>query len=309
MHSRRFLQLLLDSGHSVFYVDQNNSKLQRKGMCTFIPYPTEYGWFQKFRYKKILTRWWMAFQFWVITLQYKPDLIHIHLIGNSAYYCLSANLHPMILTSWGSDINDFFPIDKQDLFRLEKISYILNSADYITADSQEVLDRCEILAKNKLKTSLYYYGIDINLFKPLPIEVTQEFRRTLGIKQETKILLSIRRLIPKMCHDLILKAFYVLLQKTKKEVVLIFREALDRDEEYSLKLKSMGDELGISDKLIWLRETTYDQMPIIYNIADAVVNFPNQDGLPVSLFEAAACMKPTVTSELMAYEEFLLCAT
>jgi len=45
--------------------------------------------------------------------------------------------------------------------------------------------------------------------------------------------------------------------------------------------------------------------PALYTLADVVVNFPDYDGLPVSLFEAAACKRTIITNNLPAYREIL----
>ena len=46
-------------------------------------------------------------------------------------------------------------------------------------------------------------------------------------------------------------------------------------------------------------------MPILYSLADVVINIPEQDGLPVTLFEASACRVPVITSDLPPYQEYL----
>ena len=71
------------------------------------------------------------------------------------------------------------------------------------------------------------------------------------------------------------------------------------------ELREQAEELGIGDHVLWLDKIDYKELPILYSLADVVINIPEQDGLPITVLEASACMTPVITSDLPAYQEFL----
>jgi L-malate glycosyltransferase len=308
MVSRRFLHMLLGAGHEVIYLDKFNPCLREQDGYIYIPYSFNsswLNWIRPYKLQELLQYWWRVIRLRLIWQKSKPDIVHVHGIDTRAYYCALARLHPLILTAWGSDINDLFPVEAQASNYIKKIIYALRSANHITADTQELLTKCSLLAGRQLSASIFYYGIDLDIFRPLPEAEIRSLRQNMGISLSTRVILSVRRLIPKMCHEQVLEAFSIILKSTKFDMVLAFREVLGRDSKYIVYLKQQAQKLGVSQRVVWMDEVDYKQMPAIYNIADVIVNFPKQDGLPVSLFEAAACMKPVITSNLPAYQEFL----
>ena len=58
-------------------------------------------------------------------------------------------------------------------------------------------------------------------------------------------------------------------------------------------------------EFVWLDEMPYEEIPTLYSLADIVLNVPEQDGLPVTLFEVSACKVPIITSDLPSYQDYL----
>lgn len=235
--------------------------------------------------------------------QARPDVVHLLGIDVRAYQCAFARLHPLIITSWGSDINDLYEIGERGSIPYKEIVRALQNADHVTADTQELLMRCNFLAGRLLNNSLFYFGIDLDLFKPRNVAETQGLRLKLGIPSDAKVILSARRLIPKMRQDMVLRAFAEILGSDQKMVLVLRRFGVL--PEYEDELRELVEQLGVENQIIWVDEMEYEQIPLLYNIANVIVNVPEQDGLPVTIFEASACMKPVITSDLPAYQEFL----
>ncbi|MBW8011282.1 MAG: glycosyltransferase family 4 protein [Chloroflexi bacterium] len=307
-HTRRFIEMLLGARYIVICVSIDNPKPEGDERFTFIKYPEVY--FSKRIKPKILrralTEWGKAFRLRQIWQKVKPDIVHVLYINLQAYHSALARLNPLVLTALGSDINIFFETGNSDVKRRKKITKALLTADHITADTHEVLDRCEILSNRQLNSSLFFFGIDLNLFKPQSTQDKGRLRQRLGIPNSSKIILSPRRLVPKMKHDLILRAFAELKKTRYFDTVIIFRRFGFHSEIFEKIIRELAVDLGISDQVIWMDEMNYTQLPVLYSLADMIINFPEQDGLPVTLFEASACKTPIITCNLPSYREFLI---
>lgn len=306
-HTRRFLQILLDAGYTVTCIAKDNPKPEGEEYFTFIKYPEVYfsKWIRPQKLRRVLIEWGIALRLRSIWRQVKPDVVHVIYVNLQAYHCALARFHPLVLTALGTDINARFEAGNDDTERRRKIAKALSAADHITADSREVLERCEILVGHSLNSSLFYFGIDLNLFRPRSEDEKLSLRKKLGIPLKSKVILSPRRLNPQMRQDLVLMAFSKLKESDTLDVVLLFRRFGFSSVPFENALRELAGELGVSDRVIWVDEMDYSQIPVLYSLADLILNIPEQDGLPVTLFEASACMIPVVTSDLSSYQEFL----
>src|SRR5919108_561164 len=172
IHSQRFVRMLLDAGHRVTLVDRNNPIQPPQGAFEFIRLNEIRGIHRLGENGAIRAEAWLRIpQMRLIWQRIKPDVVNVHWIDDRVWSCAKAGLRPLVLSCWGSDINHLFAPLGSDTHHLEapenkikgyrrRIAFALRSADCITADSQEVLDRCESLAGRRLSTSLWYLGIN-----------------------------------------------------------------------------------------------------------------------------------------------------
>lgn len=310
MHTKRYIDALLGKGLDVCCVSRQDPKPEGHPRYTYIKFPLVY--FTMFRSVNTIKQFLIDIstaillrQIWHIS---GSDIVHVLFINKKAYQCSIANLHPLVLTSLGSDINNLFSEDNQGKFDntfKQKISRALKTADLVTADSNKILIRCQELAGISLPSTLFYFGIDVNLFRPGTESEKRNLRRTLGIPEGSKVFLSPRRLIPSMQHDLVLKAYSEYVKNEESNSVLLFRRHGCYDRDYENELQILASHLRLNKQIIWVNELDYQMIPTLYSLSDLVMNFPKEDGLPVTLFEVSACMSPFLTSNLPSYEEFL----
>lgn len=91
-----------------------------------------------------------------------------------------------------------------------------------------------------------------------------------------------------------------------KELKLIFVGKNDgKRKEYYLKLKSLAEELGISDAVFFLNTVDYDDMPYFYSKAKCVVNLSKYEGFPMVAIEAMCCDSPVVWNRQSFFKEVL----
>ena len=84
---------------------------------------------------------------------------------------------------------------------------------------------------------------------------------------------------------------------------MLIKQYLPFEDKYASHLKDMIDQLQLTERVRWVESADNDNMPVEYSAADVVINYPYQDGFPVTLFEAAACKRRIVTSALPIYYE------
>jgi glycosyltransferase involved in cell wall biosynthesis len=298
----RFLKLLLENGYAVTFVGDRNPLPGGNPRYRFFIYPGMLG--KKVKYDTInrLTHLLRISYLGLIAHIVKPDLVHVHHIDIRAYECARANLHPLVLTAWGSDINNLFIPSIISAATREHIIEALASADHVTADASDILEKCESLIGHKLNKSILLYGIDFNFFKPGLEKEAQHLKEQLGISAEHRIILSVRTLKPLYCHDYILEAFADLLTDPQYHSCrLILKQYKTYSDEYEHKLRDLANQLGVAERVIWIPCLPDESIPSLYALADVVVSYPERDGFPVSFLEAAACKRPLISSGLPAY--------
>lgn len=134
-------------------------------------------------------------------------------------------------------------------------------------------------------------GIDLNKFSSntLTNEEKLTLRRSLGIKDNEKMLLSVGELIPRKDHETAIRAIHKLNDKRIKYFICGQGDLHDH-------LQTLINDLGLSDnvKLLGFRTDISE----LCCCADMFVFPSRQEGLPVALMEAMASGLPCVVSDI-----------
>lgn len=179
--------------------------------------------------------------------------------------------------------------------------------DFFIAVSDYSLRYLHSLAPKK-KSFVAYGGVDTNIFKPdLKVDT---LRKELNLG-DCKVVLCVGRLLSCKGYDIAIKAAYNLPINTKLVIVgpII-------DQQYYNYLKHLAVPLG--DRVIFVGHVRDDDLPRYYNLCDIFVrssvnddcfgrhyNFPELLGLVK--FEAMACGKPVVVSDVGGLPEQVIC--
>lgn len=290
IHSQRFLGWLQTAGLQILFVDATRPPNLNPQHTRFAAYRNTRPAFNAIRrgYLK-----WLAHFF-------QPQIVHVHQINWRAEDCARSGLQPLLLTAWGSDINQHFAAPPQTIAK-HNLSRTLQSAAHLFADSPQVITRAQTLAGQPLQTSLMFFGIDPQRFEPVPLAQIAAWREQLSITPQTRLLLSIRGWKNLYQHETILRAFAAALPRLKFPAVLLFKPYPPGTSDYETHLHALAQTLGISQHIRFLPPIPDDQMPALYHLADAIVNYPVEDGFPVSFLEAAAAGCPILTIDHPAY--------
>jgi glycosyltransferase involved in cell wall biosynthesis len=219
---------------------------------------------------------------------YRFDLIDAHYYypdGVAAAIVAKMLKKPLSITARGTDINliSNFSVPRKMIVWASKVA-TLNLAV------------CEALRQRMLEigiapasTHVLRNGVDLQLFKPLPRD---ELREKLQI--DGKLLISVGYLIERKGHHLIIEAMPTLPN---------YRLWIVGGGEWEQKLKALALQLGVADRVQFIGEVSPQQLPELYNVADALVLASDREGWANVLLEAMACGTPVVASKIWGTPE------
>ncbi len=230
----------------------------------------------------------------------KPDVVHVHYARGLAWGLLLARFHPYVVFPWGSDV-----LEEQGAFRewygKRLTCALLSGADLIAVPSEYLERRVRELLPSIFRMARIAPGVNLQQFRN-GLDV-RSLRERWGIREGARVIFSPRLAQPFYRHDRIIRALPAVCEKVPKAVLAVAECFADR--EYIAELRRLAAGLGVADRVRFVGEIPYSDMPLWYNLADAVVMVPKSDGLPNSLVEAMACGAVPVLNRLPQYAELV----
>lgn len=237
--------------------------------------------------------------------QIAPDVFHVHsvfAVRDARLFSLVAAMctfHPLVLTAWGSDLLEIPKTSRANKLIVQRA---LRCADVITADSQSLLDAAHRLGASRDRLHEIQFGVDTELFTP-QID-TSALRETLNLGTGP-VVYSPRAFMPIYNQLSIVEALPGVL-KEYPDCQFIFKCRADyHSPQYESQVRQRIKELRIEQAVRIVREVPYQQMPLLYALADVVVSVPDLDGTPRSVLEAMACGAYPVVSDVAALREWI----
>jgi len=143
--------------------------------------------------------------------------------------------------------------------------------------------------KNRKKIRVVGQGIDTDKFKAQSPQITrQKFT-----------ILSVSRISPVKNYETLIEAARILLGQKKIsnwEILIVGGPALEADQDYLAKLKSLAKEKGLEGYLKFLGPVPHDEILSYYQNCDLFVNLSRTGSLDKAVLEAMACQKLVLTS-------------
>jgi glycosyltransferase involved in cell wall biosynthesis len=215
-----------------------------------------------------------------------PDIFHAHYIADNGLLAMMSGFHPLVLSSWGSDIL----IDPRRSFFLKTfIRRTLRKADLITTDGENTIEGMKKLGADPKRIHLVYPGVDTGRFKPA--QKNEALKKELGIS-ESPAIISIRSLNPIYDVETVVKSVPLVLKQFPEAQFLIGGDGVQKDY-----LEDMARSLGILGHIKFIGQIPHDELPNYLTLADVYISTSLSDGgLSVSLAEAMSCgLAPVVT--------------
>lgn len=190
---------------------------------------------------------------------------------------------PLVLTVRGTDVN-LLPGLKATA---AQVRYALKSADALVAVSRALAGLAIEAGADPARMTVLRNGVDAERFRPLPMA---ECRRSLGLPQGGRVLVSVGFLVPRKGHSLLLRAL-ALIPAAERPFTVI---AGDGPEEGALR--SLAADLGLAEQVRLLGAVEHDALAAVYSSADLSVLASSREGWPNVLLESMACGTPVVAT-------------
>jgi len=173
--------------------------------------------------------------------------------------------------------------------------FIMNSADMVLTD-REHYRSFGIIPKNIPLTKYVNMGFFVDAIHYAPVLSRTSMRSSLGISQDTKVLLYVGRLC-RVKYVLDLMSMFELCLKERTDIVLL----LAGDGDLKDEMKARAGRGGFLDKVIFLDRVPQDKLPDLYYTADTVC-FTSSG---FTMIEAALAERCIIAYDFEWHDEFI----
>jgi rhamnosyl/mannosyltransferase len=217
----------------------------------------------------------------------KADIIHFHFPSPVAeLYCLAlcARKQPLIV-SYHADIIGY---KKALFFYAPFIKKFLEKADRIIISSPALLAHSPFLNKFKDKCVVIPFGIELERFR-----LTEDIKnaaKNVKAKFAKPVILFVGRLVAYKGLNYLIRAM--------KDIDAVLLIVGNGDQE--AKLRKLTKDLGISEKVSFVKNVTDEDLPAYYHACDIFVlpSISSKEEFGVVQLEAHACAKPVISTAL-----------
>ncbi len=245
------------------------------------------------------------------------DIIHAHIpvIGLILLRKFRKIKTPIITTAHGTSLQEakaniegrsvystLAKLNSWIQYYIDRFSW-LGSDKVISAGNYQVREMLEVYKLPEEKVIPISNGVDTSFYKPDP-KAGNKIKEKYGI-EDKKIVLFVGRLVRKKGLQYLIDSALLILREVPDTVFLVVG-GTDKFAQYELELRKRIRHLDLEEKFIIVKNVPEKDMPSYYNAADVCV-FPsiNYEPLPTVIFEAMACGKPIVASNLGGIPEQL----
>jgi glycosyltransferase involved in cell wall biosynthesis len=217
--------------------------------------------------------------------EYKPSIIHVHQVNSYALYTILANRKakiPVVITAWGSDI--LVSPKKSNILKFI-VKFILRKADFLTSDSQYMLEDMQKLQNPKNKILLANFGIDLPNFK----------------RDKANVIYSNRLHKPLYRIDTIIDIFHEFIQLNQEDWKLVIAATGEETDHLKAKVES----LKLNSKIEFVGWLSPKENAEWYAKSRFWISIPESDATSISLLEAMSHECIPIVSDLPANREWI----
>jgi glycosyltransferase involved in cell wall biosynthesis len=167
----------------------------------------------------------------------------------------------------------------------------LDASAIVFADSAHLAGAARSLAGSEVRVEVVRWGLDLEAFAPGDRAAA---RQALGIQAGGPLVVSVRGLKPVYNPELLLEAF-ANVRANRPEARLLLKHPLTATPS---SLDATIERLDLADAVTVLGNVPAERVPDVYRAADVVVSLASSDSSPRSVWEALACARPVVVSDL-----------
>ena len=228
-----------------------------------------------------------------ILARLRPSLLHAHFLTGYGYWGVFSGYRPFLVTVWGDDV---YVTPHETMIKHRLARKALREADYVTGDSEDIVEACRRLGARADRTEVIQWGVDFTHFHPgVPPDAVRE---RLGVSAATPIVLSTRSFTqPYYNIDLIVDTAFRVRERFP-DVHYVF--AGNEGDDAAFRARAKGAEW-----MHWVGRIPHPELPAWIEAATVFVTVPSVDATAVSLLEAMACRAAIVASDLPSAREWI----
>lgn len=232
-----------------------------------------------------------------------PDIIHSHSLWYPGYLGVYLNFHPFVITVLNGDILWTKDHSRGDVnFFVKLRTYVgLKKADLINGESEELVNACVKHGANKNKVHVMRRGVDLKLFNYRGDKI--EIRRTLGLPEDSRIVLSPRNTASFYNLNKIVMAIPKIVKEVKNAFFVFIWHGDNAAKEK--EIKRLASQLRVQDAIRIIGFVNHNQVAQYHKASDVMASVSERDSGPVALQEAMACGNVPVISNLPCVKEWI----
>lgn len=290
-HDFRFLSALAQSGHEIHWLQLEQKRILENRSLPSSIHPVSWAndqnperWLNYCRLKK---------EFKKVIHSLQPDLVHAGPIQKVSFLAALNDFHPLISMSWGTDL--LMDADR-DLIWQAVTRFTLQRSDWLIGDCQAVQDKADSFGFHRERTTIFPWGIDLQMFKPSQSPQLHQQRKW----KDHFVILCTRNWEPRYGVELVVRAFGENAFVMKNAILVL----VGGGSQEGL-LRKIADDSRLNDRVIFAGRVEYAALPAYYQAADLYISASHSDGSSVSLMEALACGCPVLVSDIIANREWV----
>ena len=234
------------------------------------------------------------FSLYVLLIKEKPSIVHTHTSKAGLLGRLAAKLAgiPIVIhTPHGHVFFGYFgPVKTKIFIILEKLaSRITNKMIALTNKERD--DQVLFKIADEDKFVVIPSGVKLNKFRELPFNEKQNFKKELGIPENSLIIGTVGRLEPVKGHEFLIMAAKYIISKYPDTFFIFTGDGYLRQD-----LENRAFKMGIKENIIFLGWR--DDAAKIISAYDVFVLPSLNEGMGRVLVEAMALGKPIVASNI-----------
>ena len=225
----------------------------------------------------------------------RPDLLHTHFLTGYGYWGCFSGWRPHMITVWGDDV---YVTPFESRLKLWLARKALREADYVTGDSDDIIEACRRLGARPDRSEVVQWGVDFRQFHP---EALGAVRARLGIAEDAPVVLSTRSFTQAYYNiDLIVDAIPAV-RRAYPNVVFVIAGNEGSDEA----VRARARERGVEEACRFVGRIPHAELPHYLTAAQVYLTVPSVDATAVSLLEAMATGTAIVATNLPSAAEWI----
>ncbi|MGE4291031.1 MAG: glycosyltransferase family 4 protein [Desulfovibrio sp.] len=227
-----------------------------------------------------------------------PDLLFVQYAqGLWAWLATTTGL-PVVVSVMGGDVLFDEQADPGPLQRAATLG-CLRDASLVLCKSAYLADRVRAMRPHG-EVRIAAWGVDRAVFRPARnAEEKSAARRQAGLPEKGPLLFSPRALQPLYNIKTIVRAFAR--SGLADQDAHLALSTFHADQTCEAEVRGLCREQGLEKSVHFLPPLDAQGMARMYCAADLGISVPDSDGLPQTLFEAAACGLPLILRDLPNY--------